>query len=75
MIFDTRSGQQPYSNLGGHAIGICVDFRYLDVIFNTNKHYHHTRKHIVEQARKEIHTLFKTNEKKRIVNFFVDILL
>ena len=65
MIFDTRSGQQSYLNLGGHKIGIFVDFKYLNVIFGTIKHYHHTSKHIVEQARKKIHALFKTNERKK----------
>ena len=70
MIFDSRSGQQ---SLGRHKIGICVDFQYLDVIFSINKHYHHTQKHIVEQARKAIHALFKTNVKKKELSIFVAI--
>ena len=66
MIFDTRSGQQCF---GGHKVGIWVDLQYLDVIFSTKKHYHHTRKHIVEQARKAIHALFIANVRKMNCHF------
>ena len=58
MIFDTRQEQRFDFNLGGHKIEICTDFKYLGVIFSRNRHFHQTKKHNVEQARKAMHVLF-----------------
>ena len=59
MIFGTRQDQRFNFNLGGHKIDICTDFKYLGVIFFRNRHFYQTKKHIVEQARKAMHVLFK----------------
>ena len=59
MIFGTRQDQRFNFNLGGHKIDICTDFKYLGVIFSRNRHFHQTKKHNVEQARKAMHVLFK----------------
>ena len=59
MIFGTRQDQRFNSNLGGHKIDICTDFRYLGVICSRNRHFHQTKKRDVEQARKAMHVLFK----------------
>ena len=59
MIFGTRQDQRFNFKLGGHKIDICTDFKYLDVIFSRNRHFHQTKKHNVEQARKAMHVLFK----------------
>ena len=61
LIFGTRQDQRFNFNLGGHQIDICTDFRYLGVIFSRNRHFHQTKKHNVEQARKAMHVLFQTN--------------
>ena len=59
MVFGTRQDQRFNFNLGGHKIDICTDFKYLGVIFSRNRHFHQTKKHNVEQARKAMHVLFK----------------
>ena len=59
MIFGTRQDQRFNFKLGGHKIDICTDFKYLGVIFSRNRHFHQTKKHNVEQARKAMHVLFK----------------
>ena len=59
MIFGTRQDQRFNFNLGGHKIDICTDFKYLGVIFSRNRHFHQTKKHNVEQARKAMRVLFK----------------
>ena len=59
MIFVSRQFQSFNFNLGGHKIDICSDFKYLGVIFSRNRHFHQTKKHNVEQARKAMHVLFK----------------
>ena len=59
MIFGTRHDQRFNFNLGGHNIDICTDFKYLGVIFSRNKHFHQTKKHNVEQARKAMHVPLK----------------
>ena len=46
-------------NLGGQRIDICTDFKYLGVIFSRNRHFHQTKKHNVEHARKAMYVLFK----------------
>ena len=55
MIFGTRQDQHFNFNLGGHKIDICTDFKYLNVIFSRNRHFHLT----VKQARKAMHVLLK----------------
>ena len=40
MIFGTRLDQRFNFNLGGHKIDICIDFKYLGVIFSRNRHFH-----------------------------------
>ena len=59
MNTGTRQDQRFNFNLGGHKIDICTDFKYLDVIFSRNRHFHQKKKHNVEQARKAMHVLFK----------------
>ena len=59
MIFDTRQDQRFNFNLGGHKIDICTDFEYLGVLCSRNRHFHRTKKHNVEQARKAMHVFFK----------------
>ena len=59
MIFGTRQDQRFNFKLGGHKIDICTDFKYLGVIFSRNRHFHQTKKHNFEQARKAMHVLFK----------------
>ena len=54
MVFGTRQDQRFYFNLGGHKIDICTDFK-----FSRNRHFHQTKNHNVEQARKVMHVLFK----------------
>ena len=71
MIFGTRKDQRFNFNLGGHKSEICTDFKYLGVIFSRNRHFHQTKKHIVEQARKAmyVHVLFK-----RILNLNIPMI-
>ena len=60
MIFGTRQDQHFNFNLGGQKIDICTDFKYLVVVFFIrNRHFHQTKKHNAEQARKAMHVLFK----------------
>ena len=59
MIFGTRQDQRLNFNLGGHKIDICTDFKYLGVNSSRNRHFHQTKKHNVEQARKAMPVLFK----------------
>ena len=72
MIFGTRQDQRCNFNLGGHNIAICTDFKYLGVIFSRNRHFHQTRKHNIEQARKSMHVLFK---RMCNLNFPIDLQL
>ena len=72
MIFGTRQDQRCNFNLGGHKIAICTDFKYLGVIFSRNRHFHQTRKHNIEQARKSMHVLFK---RMCNLNFPIDLQL
>ena len=46
--------------------------KYLGVIFSRNRHFCQTKKHNVEQARKEMHVLFK---RIRNLNFPIDLHL
>ena len=69
MIFGTRQDQRFNSNLGGH---ICTDFKYISVILSRNRHFHQTKKHNVEQARKALHVLFK---RIRNLNIPIDLQL
>ena len=59
MFFGTRQDRSFNFNLGGHRIDICTDFKYLGVIFSRNRHFHQTKKHNVEHARKAMYVLFK----------------
>ena len=59
MIFGTRQDQSFNFNLGGQRIDICTDIKYLGVIFSRNRHFHLTKKHNVEHARKAMYVLFK----------------
>ena len=68
MIFGTRQDQRFNFNIGGHTIYICTGFKYLGVIFRRNSHFHQTKKHNNEQARKAMHVLFK-----RIHNLYITI--
>ena len=43
----------------GHKIDICTDFKNLGVIFSRNRHFHQTKKHNFEQARKALHVHFR----------------
>ena len=59
IIFGTRQDQRFNFDLGGHQIDICTDFKYIGVIVSRNRHFHQTKKHNVEQARKAMHVLLK----------------
>ena len=69
MIFGIRQDQRFNFNLGGHKIDICTDFKYLCVIFSRKRHFHQTKKHNVQQARKAMHVFFK-----RIRNLYIPIV-
>ena len=58
MIFDTRHDQRFNFNLIDHKIDICTDFKYLGVDLSRNRHFHQTKKYIVEQTRKAMHDFF-----------------
>ena len=59
MIFGTRQDELFNFNLGGQKIDICTGVKYLGVIFSRNRHFHQTKKHNFEQARKAMHVFFK----------------
>ena len=59
MIFGIRQDKRFNFNLSGHEIDICTDFKYLCVIFSRKRHFHQTKKHNVQQARKAMHVFFK----------------
>ena len=59
MTFGTRQDQSFNFSLGSHKSCICTDFKYLGFIFSRNRHFHQTKKHNDEQARKAMHVLFK----------------
>ena len=70
MIFGTRQDQRFSFILGGYKFDICTDFKYIGVIFSRKRHFHQTKKHNVEQARKAMYVFFK-----RIRNLDVPINL
>ena len=59
MIYGTRQNERFDLSLGGHILDICTDFKYLGVISSKNRHFHQTKKHNVEHARKAMHVLLK----------------
>ena len=72
MVFGTRQDQRFNCDLGGHKIDICTNFRYLGDIFSSNRPFHKTEKHYVEQARKAIYVLFK---RMRNLDISIDLQL
>ena len=70
MTFGTRQDQSFNFNLGSHKSYTCTDFEYLGFIFSRNRHFHQTKKHNGEQARKAMHVLFK-----RIRNLDISLYL
>ena len=61
-----------YFNLSDHKIDTCTDFKYLGVISSRNRHFHQTKKHNTEQAKKAIYVLFK---RIRNLNIPIDLQL
>ena len=65
MIFGTRQDCHFYFNSVCHKSDNCIDFKYFGVIFRQTGHFHQTRNHNVEQARKTKHVLL--NELKIVI--------
>ena len=59
MIFGMRNDGRFSFKMGERKISICMEFKYLGVVFTKSRSFFKTRKHNHDQAKKAMHLLYK----------------
>lgn len=59
LIFGARNLESYHFHLDNNGIDIVDTFKYLDVMFSNSRSFLKARMHVVQQARKALHLLYK----------------